>query len=293
MDADVLRIERMSAPAVALGPQRRYDFPNRSKRSVILDLKQAAAVGAVKKLIVDVDIIIEGFRPGVMERLGLAPETCRAINPKLVYGRMTAGDRRARSSRKRATTSTISPSPAGCIRSESPIGRPRLRSIWSAISAGGALYLIVGVLAAAFAARETGKGQTVDAAMVDGIVHLMSLFQGLRQQGAWTEGRAENLIDGGASFYRCYAINDDKHVAVGAIEPQFYANLLRVMGLESSSLPDQNDRRAWAELRETFAERFRIRSRGEWAAAAAGRDACLSPVLTMDEAPAHPQLGSR
>ena len=158
---------------------------------------------------------------------------------------------------------------------------------------GGALYLTVGLLAAAIEARNSGRGQIIDVAMVDGVTHLMSAFQAFRQQGAWTEKRADNIVDGGAPFYGCYATKDGKYVAVGAIEPHFYATLLACMGLEAAALPDQNDRAAWPEMRERFAAVFRTRTRDEWVAAAAGRDACLAPALTIDEAPEHPHMRAR
>jgi alpha-methylacyl-CoA racemase len=158
---------------------------------------------------------------------------------------------------------------------------------------GGAMYLALGVLAAAWAARDSGRGQVVDAAMVDGVVHLMSAFQAYRQQGTWTANRGENIVDGGAPFYGTYETADGRYVAVGAIEPQFYAALLAVMGLDPATLPPQNERTSWPALRERFAAVFRARTREAWVQAAAGRDACLAPVLTIDEAPAHPQLAAR
>jgi alpha-methylacyl-CoA racemase len=149
------------------------------------------------------------------------------------------------------------------------------------------------VLAAAIEARASGEGQTIDVAMIDGVTHLMSMFQAFRQQGTWTEKRANNIVDGGAPFYRSYATSDGRFVAVGAIEPQFYANLLSVMGLESANLPSQNDRGEWASMRDRFASVFRTRTRDEWVALAAGRDACLAPVLSIDEAPEHAQMKAR
>ncbi len=142
-------------------------------------------------------------------------------------------------------------------------------------------------------ARRSGRGQSIDVAMIDGVTHLMSAFQAFRQQGSWTERRADNIVDGGAPFYRTYATKDGKFVAVGAIEPHFYANLVKVMGINDGNLPGQNDRGAWPKMRERFAEIFAMRTRDEWVAAAAGRDACLAPVLTIDEAPEHPQMQAR
>ena len=158
---------------------------------------------------------------------------------------------------------------------------------------GGAMYLAGGVLSAAWSARGSGRGQVVDAAMVDGVAHLMSAFQAYRQQGSWTDQRGENIVDGGAPYYGTYATADGRYVAVGAIEPAFYASLLSVMGLDAADLPPQNDRAQWPAMRARFAQVFRQRSRDEWVGAAAGRDACLAPVLTIDEAPEHPQMRAR
>ena len=158
---------------------------------------------------------------------------------------------------------------------------------------GGALYMTVGVLAAAMEARQSGRGQMIDVAMVDGVTHLMSAFQAFRQLGTWTDRREDNIVDGGAPYYRCYAASDGRFVAVGAMEPHFYANLLKVMGLDGETLPDQNDRTAWPVLRERFAQVFSTRTRDNWVAAAAGLDACLTPVLSMDEAPMHPHMRAR
>ena len=158
---------------------------------------------------------------------------------------------------------------------------------------GGALYLAVGILAAVLNARESGRGQTLDVAMVDGVTHLMSAFQAFRQQGSWTDRRMDNVVDGGAPFYRCYETADGRFVAAGAIEPHFYANLIACMGLSADDLPPQNDRDAWAATRERFAAVFRTRTREEWIALAAGRDACLAPVLSIDEAAGHPHMRAR
>jgi alpha-methylacyl-CoA racemase len=158
---------------------------------------------------------------------------------------------------------------------------------------GGAMYLAVGVLAAAMAARASGRGQVVDAAMIDGVTNLMSAFQAFRQQGTWTANRGENIVDGGAPFYGTYETADGRYVAVGAIEPQFYASLLGVLELDAATLPVQNDRGAWPAMRDRFAAIFRTRTRDDWVRIAAGRDACLSPVLTIDEAPQHPQMVAR
>jgi alpha-methylacyl-CoA racemase len=293
LGADVLRIDRIAKPGVEPDLPPQFDFYNRNKRSVAFDLKQPQAVAAVLKLVAKADALIEGFRPSVMERLGLGPEICHAINPRLVYARMTGWGQQGPVAQEAghdinylALTGALH-----CLGDADRPPPPPLNLV--ADLGGGALYLVVGLLAAAMEARQSGRGQTIDAAMIDGVTHLMSAFQAFRQQGSWTGRRADNIVDGGAPFYGSYSTSDGKFVAVGAIEPQFYASLLKVMGIEGEPLPDQNDRAAWPQMRQRFAKVFATRTRDEWVALAAGRDACLAPVLTIDEAPLHPQMQTR
>lgn len=293
LGADVLRIDRVPRPGVEPELPARFDFYNRNKRSVALDLKQPQAVATVLHLVAQADALVEGFRPSVMERLGLGPEVCHAANPRLVYARMTGWGQQGPMSQEAghdinylALTGALH-----CLGDADRPPPPPLNLV--ADLGGGALYLTVGLLAAAMEARQSGKGQIIDAAMIDGVTHLMSAFQAFRQQGSWTERRADNIVDGGAPFYGSYASSDGRFIAVGAIEPHFYANLLDVMGLVAGDLPDQNDRASWPQMRERFAEIFAGRTRDEWVAAAMGRDACLAPVLTIDEAPGHPQMQAR
>ena len=293
LGADVLRIDRIAKPGVEPDKPPRFDFYNRNKRSVAFDIKQPQAVAAVLNLVVKADALIEGFRPTVMERLGLGPDVCHAINPRLVYARMTGWGQQGPIAQEAghdinylALTGALH-----CLGDADRPPPPPLNLV--ADLGGGALYLVVGLLAAAMEARQSGRGQTIDVAMIDGVTHLMSAFQAYRQQGSWTGRRGDNIVDGGAPFYGSYATSDGKFVAVGAIEPQFYARLLKVMRIDGEHLPDQNDRTAWPEMRKRFANVFATRTRDEWVAAAAGRDACLAPVLTIDEAPLHPQMLTR
>jgi alpha-methylacyl-CoA racemase len=293
LGADVLRIDRIAKPGVELDLPPRFDFYNRNKRSVAFDLKRPQAVAAVLKLVGEADALIEGFRPTVMERFGLGPEVCAAINPRLVYARMTGWGQEGPLAQEAghdinylALTGALH-----CLGEADRPPPPPLNLV--ADLGGGALYLTVGLLAAAMEARRSGRGQTIDVAMIDGVTHLMSAFQAFRQQGSWTERRNDNIVDGGAPFYRSYPTKDGKFVAVGAIEPHFYANLLKVTGIDGESLPEQNDRAAWPHMRERFGKIFAMRTRDEWVAAAAGRDACLAPVLTIEEAPEHPQMQVR
>ena len=293
LGADVLRIDRIAKPGVEPDLPPRFDFYNRNKRSVGLDLKQPQAVSAVLDLVGKADALIEGFRPTVMERLGLGPEVCHAINPRLVYARMTGWGQEGPMAQEAghdinylALTGALH-----CLGDADRPPPPPLNLV--ADLGGGALYLVVGLLAASMEARRSGRGQTIDVAMIDGVTHLMSAFQAFRQQGSWTAHRAHNIVDGGAPFYGSYTTGDSKFIAVGAIEPQFYASLLKVMGIDREHLPDQNDRAAWPEMRRRFAKIFATRTRDEWVEAAAGRDSCLAPVLTIDEAPGHPHMQTR
>ncbi|MBX3642124.1 MAG: CoA transferase [Rubrivivax sp.] len=293
LGADVVRVDRVLPPGREPDQPPRFDFYNRNKRSVALDLKTPQGIDTVLDLVAHADVLLEGFRPGVTERLGLGPAQCLARNPRLVYGRMTGWGQDGPLAQEAghdinylAITGAL-----GSLGAPGAPPPPPLNLV--ADLGGGAMYLAVGVLAAALAARDSGRGQVVDAAMVDGVVHLMSAFQAYRQQGTWTANRGENIVDGGAPFYGTYETADGRYVAVGAIEPQFYAALLAVMELDPATLPPQNERASWPAMRERFAAVFRTRTRDAWSQAAAGRDACLAPVLTIDEAPAHPQLAAR
>jgi alpha-methylacyl-CoA racemase len=293
LGADVLRVDRVAKAGAEPDLPPRFDFYNRSKRSVAFDLKRPEAVRAVLQLVAKADALVEGFRPGVMERLGLGPDVCLEANPRLVYARMTGWGQQGPIAQEAghdinylALTGALQ-----CLGYADRPPPPPLNLV--ADLGGGALYAVVGVLAAAMEARQSGRGQTIDVAMVDGVSHLMSAFQAFRQLGTWTDQRQDNVVDGGAPYYRCYTASDGKFVAVGAMEPHFYANLLKVMGLEGETLPDQNDRAAWPALRERFARVFSTRTRDDWVAAAAGLDACLTPVLSIDEAPTHPHMLAR
>ena len=293
LGADVIRIDRIPRPGAQPETPARFDFYNRNKRSIALDLKQSPAVKTVLKLTETADVLIEGFRPGVMERLGLGPDVCLGVNPRLVFARMTGWGQEGPLAQE-AGHDIDYLALTGALHSFGDPDRPPPPPLnLVADLGGGALYLIVGALAAMIEARQSGRGQTIDVAMVDGVTHLMSAFQAFRQQGVWTDKRADNIVDGGAPFYRCYETADGKCVAVGAIEPHFYANLLACMGLDQTDLPDQNDRSAWPTMRDRFAAIFRTRSRDEWIRIAAGRDACLAPALSIDEAFEHPHLQAR
>jgi alpha-methylacyl-CoA racemase len=290
LGADVVRIDRATPPEF-LPPA--FDAYNRNKRSIVVDLKRPDGRVAVLRLVAAADALIEGFRPGVAERLGVGPEPALRANPRLVYGRMTGWGQdgplapaAGHDIDYAAITGALH-----CIGNAGQPPAPPLNLV--ADLGGGALYLAVGVLAALHEARSSGHGQVVDAAMVDGVVNLMSVFYAFRRLGEWSTGRGENLIDGGAPYYGTYRTRDGKYVAVGASEPQFYATLVEALELDPRTLPDRDDRAAWPELRGRLAAAFAKRTRDEWVAHMDGRDACFAPVLDLDEAPRHPHLVAR
>ena len=292
MGADVVRIDRLPVPENSLDVPPRYDFYNRNKRSVALDLKRPEAVTIVLKLLHNADVLLEGFRPGVTERLGLSPEVCFGVNRRLVYGRMTGWGQDGPMAREVGHDINYL-ALTGALHS---IGRddlpppPPLNLV--ADLGGGAMYLVMGVLAAAMEARGSGQGQVVDVAMIDGVASLMSAFHAFRQLGSW-QGRNANIVDGGAHFYGTYETMDGKYISVGALEPHFYQALISVLGLSIETLPPQYDRTTWPAMHLRFAEIFRSRTRDDWVAAMSGHDACFAPVLTIEEAPNHPQMQAR
>ena len=284
LGADVLRLERGDPDADAT-PW--WDLLNRSRPSVAVDLKNFEGRALVLELCEQADVLIEGFRPGVTERLGLGPEEVRARNPRLVYGRMTGyGQEGPLSQRAGHDINYIAVSGALW-----PMGRAGERPVpplnLVADFGGGALFLAFGVVAAVLSARSTGEGQVVDAAMVDGSASLMTLTHALMNNGLWHEERGVNLLDTGAPFYEVYETSDARFVAVGAIEPKFYEELLRGLGLEGVALPAQFDREQWPVTKERFAAMFRRKTRDEWTSIFEDVDACVTPVLSPREAAHH------
>jgi alpha-methylacyl-CoA racemase len=293
LGADVVRVDRVGG-ASPIGTDPAGDLLNRGKRSIAVDLKQPAGVETVLGLAGRAHALIEGWRPGVAERLGVGPAAVLARNPALVYGRMTGWGQHG----PLATTAGHDVdyiALAGALQPIGPAGGPPQIPInLVGDFGGGSLYLVVGILAALRDAERTGRGQVVDAAIVDGTAHLTTLLHGLRAAGLWQDRRGANLLDGGAPFYAVYQTADARHVAVGALEPQFYAELLRGLDLDREpDLPGQYDIAGWPRLRHRFAERFATRTRQEWTAHFAGGDACVTPVLTPDEATRDPHLAAR
>ncbi|WP_431677811.1 CaiB/BaiF CoA transferase family protein [Kitasatospora sp. KL5] len=291
LGADVVRVDRPGPPP--LGPEPALDLTNRNKRSVLVDLKAPGGPAAVLDLVARADLLVEGYRPGVAERLGVGPAACLARNPALVYGRMTGwgqdgplADRAGHDIGYIATAGVL-----GLVAGE-PGGPPGIPANLLGDYAGGSLYLAVGLLAALHHARTTGTGQVVDAAIVDGAAHLTTMLWGLKAAGHWHDTRGANLLDGGAPYYALYRTADGRHMAVGALESQFYAEFARLLGLAEDA-PAQHDIARWPELRALIAARFATRSQADWTAVFEGTDACTAPVLALAEAPDHPQLKAR
>jgi len=288
LGADVLRIDRMTSAGLGISMRAKFDVLNRGRRSVALDLKKPEAIEAVFRLVEKADALIEGFRPKVMERLGLGPDVCLKRNPKLVYGRMTGfGQEGPMAHAAGHDINYIAMT--GALHS---IGRrgdrplPPLNLVGD--FGGGALYLALGVVAGILEAQKSGKGQVVDAAMVDGASSLMTAIYGIKAAGVWTNERGDNLLDTGAHFYEVYETKDGKFVSIGSIEAKFYEELLELSGLKGVELPHQMDRTQWPRMKGKMAEIFKTRTRDEWCKIMEGSDVCFAPVLSMDEAPKHP-----
>jgi alpha-methylacyl-CoA racemase len=288
MGADVVRIDRTADAGLGISAGTKFNLLNRGRRSVALDLKRPEAIEAVLRMVERADALIEGFRPGVTERLGLGPDQCLKRNPRLIYGRMTGwGQEGPLAHAAGHDINYIALS--GALhsigrRGEAPV--PPLNLVGD--FGGGALYLALGVVAGLLEAQKSGKGQVVDAAMVDGAASLMTAIYGLRGSGIWNENRGENILDTGAPYYDVYETRDRKYVSIGSIEAKFYEELLRLSALKDEQLARQNDRNAWPTMKERVAAIFKTRTRDEWCKIMEGSDVCFAPVLSMDEAPHHP-----
>ena len=293
LGADVLVVDRPADTDLGLKRERWYDVMMRGKRSVTLDLKSATAKDAVFALLEKADALIEGFRPGVMERLGLGPEAALARNPKLVYGRMTGwgqdGPLAARAGHDVNYIALAGVLHAFGRRGEAPV--PPLNLVGD--FGGGGMLLALGIACALLEAGRSGKGQVVDAAMVEGASLLAAMFSGFLAAKSWSEERGVNILDTGAPWYDVYETQDGKHVAIGAIEAKFYAELLARLNLDRATLPGQYERARWPELRESFRKAFRSRTRDEWCEVFEGSDACFAPVLTFSESRRHPHNAAR
>ena len=287
LGAEVIVIDRSSDDS------RQQDVNRRGKRSIALDLKNPAGIKTALKIIEKADILIEGFRPGVMERLGLGPEECLETNPQLVYGRMTGWGQDGPLAKSAghdlnylAVTGALH---AMGKKSEPPV--PPLNLV--ADYGGGAMFLIMGVLSALFARQTSGKGQVVDAAMIEGVPAMMGLIHSMLGNGLWSAEREDNFVDGGAPYYRCYETSDQRYISVACIEPQFFKEFLELAGLDSVWLAKQNHKSSWPKMHQLFEQKIASKTRDEWAAIFEGTDACVAPVLNFAEAANHHHNKSR
>jgi alpha-methylacyl-CoA racemase len=292
LGADVIRVDRPGGASPVGGDPSR-DLLNRGKRSVLVDLKNERGPEVVLRLAEQADVLIEGYRPGVAERLGIGPEQCWELNPKLVYGRMTGWGQEG----PLAPTAGHDISYIGITGVLHAIGRadgpPQVPLNLVGDFAGGSLYLAVGILAALRHAEATGRGQVIDAAIVDGTAHLATMMFGLMSAGAWQPQRGANLLDTGSPFYDVYQTSDGEYMAVGPLEPRFYDEFVKLLGADTDDLPSRYDLTTWPELRKRFAEIFATRTRSEWTDVFEGSDACVSPVLSLAEARHHPHIAAR
>ena len=288
LGADVVRVDRLGESNLGMpGKTTKFELMNRSRRSVAVDLKKREGVEAVLKLVDKADALIEGFRPGVTERLGLGPDVCLKRNPRIVYGRMTGWGQHGPLSHAAghdwnyiAITGALHPIGR---KGEAPV--PPLNLVGD--FGGGALFLALGIVAGMLHADKSGQGQVVDAAITDGVASLMTLFYGMMGNGTWLDQRSSNILDTAAPFGEVYETKDGKWVTVLAIEQKFYAELIQRMGLDPATLPHQYDREQWPAMKKRFAEVFKTKTRDEWCEIMEGTDACFGPVMTMIEAPTH------
>ncbi|MER5812151.1 CaiB/BaiF CoA-transferase family protein [Streptomyces sp. NPDC002033] len=291
LGADVVRVDRPGGGGLAIDPA--HDVTNRNKRSVLVDLKSAGGPDLVLDLVERADVLIEGFRPGVAERLGVGPADCHARNPRLVYGRMTGWGQEGPLAHTAGHDIAYIAVTGALGMIGAPDGPPAVPANLVGDYAGGSLYLVIGVLAALHHARTPGgRGQVVDAAIVDGTAHLTAMIHGMVAAGGWQDRRGANLLDGGCPFYGTYETSDGLYMAVGALEQQFYDTFVDLLGIGEQA-PARKDLARWGELRESVAARFKSRTRAEWTEVFEGTDACVAPVLSLREAPHHPHLAAR
>lgn len=289
LGAEVIRVDRKSAE----GTGSKFNILNRGRKSVAVDLKNPEGIEAVLRLVEKADALIEGFRPGVMERLGLGPDICLARNPKLVFGRMTGWGQDGPLA-KAAGHDINYIALSGSLHAIGPKGEkpvPPLNLVGD--FGGGGMMLALGIVSALLETQKSGKGQVVDAAMTDGSAALMGIIFGLKASGMWSSERGTNMLDGGAHFYDAYECADGKYISIGSIEPQFYALLLEKTGIDDPAFQNQMDKEGWPELSEKIAEVFRTKTRAEWCDIMEGSDVCFAPILDFDEAPEHPHNKAR
>ena len=289
MGAEVIRVDRTVSADLGIEVETRFEFMARGKKSIAADLKQAAGLDVVRRLIADADALIEGFRPGVMERLGLGPDACLKSNPRLVFGRCSGwGEHGPLAPTASHDLNYLGLS--GCLAAMGIKGAPTPPLNLIGDFGGAAMSLVVGVLAGLLAAKTTGKGQVASTNISDATLGLMPMIYGLYAADRWSLNRGENLLDGGAPFYRTYETKDGLYMAVGAIEQKFFTELLKKLGLlDQVDVKRQNDTATWPAVTALFEKCFIQKTRDEWSALFAGSDACVTPVLDLSEVPKHPQ----
>ena len=285
MGAEVIIIDRPSS--------RPYPIDARGKKSMVLDLRKPEAVEAVLKLVETADVLTEGYRPGVAERLGVGPDVCLKRNPKLIYGRMTGwGQEGPWATMAGHDINYLSITGfLGITGKKHEVPPPPINLVGD--YGGGSMFLALGIVSAMFKAQKTGQGDVVDAAIIDGVSSMLGIIHSLSGFGVWTDKREDNLLDGGAPFYRCYETSDKKYMAVGSIEPKFFALLLQITGVSPDDYGSQNDKKEWPKQHELLESVFKSKTRDEWSGLFDGTDACVTPVLNMAEAQEHPHNKAR
>lgn len=293
MGADVIRIDRLEDPGLGMKRDPRFDLLNRGRRSAAIDLKHEAGRDAVLRLVAQADGLIEGFRPGVTERLGLGPEECIAHNPRLVYGRMTGWGQSGPVAHAAGHDINYI-ALTGALHAVGSKGGPPVPALnLLGDFGGGGIYLAFGMVCGMLEAARSGRGQVVDAAMTDGSASLMTMVYGMFAAGAWNDERGRNVVDGGSHFYGVYETKDGKYVSVGSIERKFYDELLERTGADPAALPEQFDQEGWERAQDYFAGIFKTKTRDEWCEIMEGSDVCFAPVLSIEEAPKHPHNVAR
>lgn len=286
MGAEVIRVDRLSASGLGIPMPKKFNFLGRGRKSIAVDLKNPEGIDALLELIDKADIVIEGFRPGVMERLGMGPDVCLERNPKLVFGRVTGWGQEgplSKSAGHDLNYIALSGALHAIGRSNDEPPTPPLNLVGD--FGGGTMFIVVGILAALHEVKNSGKGQVVDAGMVDGALSLMTSIYGMHAGGNQSDERASNILDSGSHFYNTYETRDGKYVSIGSIETKFYAMLLEKLGLDPDSLPPQMERESWPAMKEKFKEIFLTKTRDEWCALMENTDICFAPVLSLAEAP--------
>lgn len=291
LGAEVIVVERASKPN-SIAPPSAMDVNSRGKKSIALDLRKAEGLDTLMKLVEQADVIFEGNRPGVAEKLGFGPDACMERNEKIIYGRMTGWGQTgtlAHSAGHDMNYISLTGAAAAIGTKDRPV--PPLNIVGD--YAGGSMFLVVGILSALIEVQKSGKGQVIDTAITDGSAHLMSMFYTMDKLGVWNSNRESNMLDGGVPYYAAYETADGKHVSVGPIEPQFFAEMVQKAGMPESFIQDQNNPEKWGEIKATMTETFKSKTRDEWAEIFEGSDACIAGILDFKEAVEHPHNKSR